>query len=91
MLDEIIILTWEALRGLPLNSFIMENHEYKLSEDRPENVEQEHLEFLDDLRESAIMNMFGASTELENEFGLSRRTAKEVLAYWMRTFGSESR
>jgi len=64
---------------------------YTLNENRPEAVKQEHLEYLDDLRNSGQANMFGASLYLEDEFGLSHRDAKEVLAYWMQTFGKESR
>ena len=56
---------------------------------RPENVSDEHLEYLDELRESGRTNMFGAGTYLMSEFGLSRTRAKEVLHYWMETFGGE--
>lgn len=53
---------------------------------RPAVVEDEHLTFLDELRESGETNMFGASPYLQAEFGLERKDAKEVLLYWMKTF-----
>jgi hypothetical protein len=46
----------------------------------------EYLEYLDDLRESGVTNMYGAGEYLEAEFGLSKITAREYLRYWMETF-----
>ena len=49
----------------------------------------EHLEYLDDLRESGITNMFGARPYLIGEFPkdkLSKKEAQEILLYWMKTF-----
>ena len=55
--------------------------------DRPDYLKQEHLEFLDDLRESGVTNMFGARPYIEKEFPeLSGSEAKRVLLYWMNTF-----
>ncbi len=48
--------------------------------------ETEVFEFLDELRESGITNMFGAAPYTEREFGIQRRDARELLADWMRTF-----
>ena len=42
--------------------------------------------FLDELRESGAVNMFGAAPYLAEMFGLSKRDAREVLGQWMRTF-----
>lgn len=53
---------------------------------RPEVVQDEHLRYLDALRESGITNMFGAGEYLVEEFGLSREQARQVLLYWMKTF-----
>jgi hypothetical protein len=47
----------------------------------------EHLEFLDGLRESGVTNMFGARPYLVEEFGLSKADASAILSEWMRTFG----
>ena len=46
----------------------------------------DHFEYLDDLRESGVTNMFGAGPYLQHEFGLSRNDAREVLKEWMFTF-----
>ena len=54
---------------------------------KPDFVEEEHLKFLDDLRESGETNMFGAAAYLRNEFTITRQTASKILAYWMKTFG----
>lgn len=53
----------------------------------PEGLTEEHLTYLDELRESGETNMFGASPYLEGEFGLNRRDAKAYLIHWMETFG----
>lgn len=49
-------------------------------------IKEEYLEYLDDLRESGATNMFGAGAYLEEDFGLSRKEARDILAYWMQTF-----
>lgn len=44
-------------------------------------------EFLDALRESGAVNMFGAAVYIQGEFSLlSSSEAKEFLMEWMRTF-----
>ena len=43
---------------------------------------QEYFEFLEDLRDSGIMNMMGAPRELQHEFGLDRAEAREVFQKW---------
>lgn len=53
---------------------------------RPEGCTEEHLEYLNDLRESGVTNMFGAGEYLQLAFGLDKRKAKEILIYWMKTF-----
>lgn len=58
---------------------------------RPEYITDEHLQFLDALRESGTVNMFGASMYIENEFRLTRQVAKAILNYWMKSFGNENR
>lgn len=56
--------------------------------EQPEFVTNEHLEFLDDLRESGATNMFGARPYLMEAFpDLSDEEAATALAYWMKTFG----
>jgi len=54
--------------------------------ERPEIVEDEHLTYLDDLRESGITNMLEGNVYLEKRFNLSNRDASNVLVYWMKSF-----
>jgi hypothetical protein len=57
--------------------------------ERPSFVKEEHLAFLDDLRESGITNMFGAPPYLRKAFkGLKEPQATQVVSYWMKTFGA---
>lgn len=46
----------------------------------------EMFEYLDLLKNSGLTNMFGAGSYLEEEFRISNREARDVLAEWMRTF-----
>ena len=64
---------------------------------RPEFCTDEMLEYLDELRESGVTNMFGAGPYLERAFPdelrkdrnsfHSSQKARDVLTYWMKTFG----
>lgn len=55
--------------------------------ERPEFVLDEHLEYLDELRESGETNMFGARPYLMAEYPeLEQKEAAEILTYWMKTF-----
>ena len=54
--------------------------------ERPEVVKDEHLTYLDDLRESGITNMFGAGEYVERRFSLDRSTARTILTFWMKSF-----
>lgn len=58
---------------------------------RPASVDDERLEYLDDLRDSGATSMFGAGAYLQRDFGVDKPTASEILGYWMDTFGDESR
>lgn len=59
--------------------------------ERPEFVTEEHLVFLDNLRESGATNMWGAGEYLENEYPeLSEKEAGKILLYWMDTFGERN-
>ena len=46
----------------------------------------EHFNFLDGLRLSGIVNMFGAASYLTEDMGVSKKDAKSVLLAWMQTF-----
>jgi len=50
------------------------------------NFMDEMFEFLDNLRESGVTNMFGAGPYLTKEFGLGKKLAREILKRWMETF-----
>ena len=54
--------------------------------DKPEICSEEHLVFLDELRESGAINMFGAGRWLQDEFSLERNEARDILSYWMDSF-----
>ena len=54
--------------------------------ERPEVVEDEHLEYLDDLRDSGVTSMFGAGNYLQEEFFVDFNDARAILRYWMDTF-----
>lgn len=46
-----------------------------------------YYEFLDNLRESGVTNMFGATSYLEKAYPeLSENEARKVLINWMKTF-----
>ena len=50
-------------------------------------ISDEHLVFLDELRESGETNMFGAVPYLIGEFpNLTRKEASFILTCWMKTF-----
>lgn len=56
--------------------------------ERPTACADEHLTFLDILRESGSINMFGARGLLMEMFpGLSRTEGRDVHIYWMKSFG----
>jgi uncharacterized protein YciI len=66
-----------------------ERAEFKAAQiERPSYVTEEHLEYLDDLRESGATNMYGARPYVEEEFPeLTSAEAAGVLSYWMKSFG----
>jgi hypothetical protein len=51
-----------------------------------ENNKEQYFEYLDELRESGITNMFGAGSYLVDEFDLTKNEAKDILKEWMDTF-----
>ena len=48
--------------------------------------EMDYYEFLVSLRDTGVVNMFGASPYLAEEFGLPKREAGKILVSWMDTF-----
>ena len=59
--------------------------------EKPEILTNDHLFYLDALRESGITNMYGAGSYLQDKFGMTKQEAKQVLMYWMRTFSKRHR
>ena len=51
--------------------------------ERPECVTEDMLYYLDDVRDSGMINMFGAASYVRDEFGLSKKESRAVLSYWM--------
>ena len=45
---------------------------------------EEYFEFLDDLRETGDINMFGAAPHLAAMFDLDKYESREILSAWMR-------
>jgi len=55
--------------------------------EKPDFVKEEHLCFLDDLRESGETNMYGAASYIYQAYPeLAKKEARQVLEYWMYTF-----
>lgn len=50
----------------------------------------EYFEYLDTLRESGATNMYGAGAYLQDEFGIERKEASEILTSWMKTFSDDT-
>ena len=53
-----------------------------------DNLENMMFDYLDELRESGKINMFGAGPYLERQFSIDKYVAKEVLVSWMNGFKS---
>ena len=47
---------------------------------------QVYFDYLVTLRDSGVINMFGAGPYLQREFGLSRYEAKDILLEWIDSF-----
>ena len=53
-----------------------------MSEEKKERM----FNFLDNLRDSGICNMFGSGMYLEEMFGINKRESKAIVLEWMETF-----
>ena len=47
---------------------------------------EEYFKYLDDLRETGQVNMFGAAIPLAEEFNLTENEARKILVKWMEQF-----
>lgn len=52
---------------------------------------EEMFVYLDDIRETGKINMFGAGPYLQDAFGLSRYEAKDIVLEWMNTFAERQK
>ena len=52
-------------------------------------LEKEALEYLNELRESGQINMFGAAPFVESNFNLDRKESIRLLTLWMANFNDE--
>lgn len=59
--------------------------------ERPSIVDDEHLFYLDQLRESGVTNMFAAPQYLVEDFDVSKADARTIFKYWSQTFGNPTR
>jgi hypothetical protein len=51
---------------------------------------QEVFEYLSDLREAGLTNMFGAVPWLETQFGIDRTQGRDLLLEWIRSHNKEA-
>jgi len=49
----------------------------------------EYYGYLNALRDSGVVNMFGAGAYLQDQFGLSRSEARNILIAWMNQYSGE--
>ena len=63
----------------------MENKRHVVQVADGDFLMKDMFEFLDSLRESGQINMFGANV-LVDVFGINKFEAREVLAAWMKSF-----
>jgi len=50
-------------------------------------MNEQYTEFLDELRDSGVTNMFGATPYLQEAFGLDKIEARMILIDWMENYG----
>jgi len=53
-------------------------------------LERDVLNYLNDLRDSGITNMFGAAPFVADQFDLTIKQSRELLSLWMDNFNNES-
>ena len=51
--------------------------------------EKEVFDYLNELRESGITNMYGVTSYIMNRFGLSENEARVILSSWMKNFNED--
>ena len=58
----------------------------KLNQEYDEANNHEYFNYLNELRDSGVTNMFGATPYLMDEFALSQNEARDILGKWMESF-----
>lgn len=53
-------------------------------------MNKDHRQFLNELRDSGIVNMFGTMTYVKDHFDLSKAEATAIVLEWMKTFGKHN-
>ena len=48
-------------------------------------MEEQVFKYIDELRESGVTNMYGATSYIVWEFGISKNEARELLKKWMKS------
>lgn len=51
--------------------------------------EKQVFEYLNELRESGITNMFGASPYIQNQFAIEENESMKLLSLWMNNFNED--
>ena len=51
---------------------------------------EDYFDFLDTLRESGQINMFGAPGVLVDMFGISKYEARDIVSAWMKQFSVDN-
>jgi hypothetical protein len=60
-----------------------------MSKRKTSEFEKSVLDYLNDLRRSGVVNMFGAASYIESAFEVNKRTARMLLKLWMENFNDE--
>ena len=50
-------------------------------------MSEQYTQFLDELRDSGVTNMYGATPYLQEAFGLDKIEARMILIDWMENYG----
>ena len=50
-------------------------------------MNEQYTQFLDELRDSGVTNMYGAAPYLQEAFGLDKIEARMILIDWMENYG----
>ena len=50
-------------------------------------MSEQYTQFLDELRDSGVTNMYGAAPYLQEAFGLDKIEARMILIDWMENYG----